>query len=287
MSILDRTIIGLNRRTAMDPYLPPPAPSTTPTGGLWYAGVSYALPLGFRPLLLDLHVPGPGDGPVPLVLWLHGGGFFSGDRRYLPDTMAPGSVFEALVAAGIAVATVDYRLSGEARFPAQLDDVQAALAYLRTFAEPLGLDAGRIGVSGESAGATLAALAALTDGGISAAALWYPPTLLNAMQPDNPDAAISRLVGGLPAQRPELIAQASPLTHVSAAAPPFLLLHGTADDLLPPVHSERLHTALLAAGAKSTYLPVPGAGHCFSGSDDIPELIAATVDFLAGQLLQR
>ena len=268
----------------MDPHLPPPAPSSRPTGGLLYAGASYSLPSGFRPLLLDLHLPEPRTGPVPLVVWLHGGGFHSGDRRYLPDTMPPDSVFEAVVAAGMAVASVDYRLSGEARFPSQLDDVKAALAYLRAYAEPLGLDAGRIGVWGESAGALLAALAALTTGGISAAALWYSPSLLDTMQPDNPDASISRLVGGLPAQRPELIAQASPATHVSAAAPPFLLLHGTDDEQLPPVHSERLHAALLAAGASSTYLPIPDAGHCFSGHPDVPGLIAATVGFLAEQL---
>ncbi|MFC1420826.1 alpha/beta hydrolase fold domain-containing protein [Streptacidiphilus cavernicola] len=268
----------------MDPFLPPVKPRTTPTGGLVYEGISFSLPQGYRPLLLDLHLPEGTSGPVPVVVWIHGGAFWSGDRRYLPDTVAPGAVFEALLEAGIAVATIDYRLSGEARFPAQLDDVQAALAYLRTFADTLGLDLSRLGIWGESAGATLAALAALSSEGVSAAVLWYPATDLTAMAPENPDGPIGRLLGGASAQLPESAVQASPLTQVSEAAPPFLLLHGTADKQLPPRHSESLHAKLLEAGARSTYLPVPDAGHCFVGCPDVPALIDTSVAFLAQEL---
>jgi acetyl esterase/lipase len=267
----------------MDTYLPPVAARAT-AGGLRYEGISFSLPNGYRPLLLDLHVPGGAGGAVPVVVWIHGGGFRSGDRRYLPDTMVPGSVFDALLEAGMAVATIDYRLSGEAHFPAQLDDVNAALEYLRTFAVALGLDPERMGTWGESAGATLAALAALTTERISAAVLWYSPTDLTAMHPDNPDGTVGRLIGGAPSRLPQLAAQASPVTHVSAKAPPFLLLHGTADNVLPAEHSQRLHTLLLEAGARSTYLPVEGAGHCFVGFDDVPDLIATSVAFLAQEL---
>ena len=268
----------------MDPSLPPVVPRVTPTGGLVYEGVSFSLPQGYRPLLLDLHVPAERSGPVPVVVWIHGGAFWSGDRRYLPDTVAPGSVFEALLGAGVAVATIDYRLSGEARFPAQLDDVEAALAYLRRFADVLGLDLRRLGVWGESAGATLAALAALSTDGVSAAVLWYPATDLTAMGPESPDGPIGRLLGGAPARLSESAVRASPLTHVSKTAPPFLLLHGSADEQLPARHSELLHTRLLEAGARSTYLPVPEAGHGFVGCSDIPALIDASVAFLAEEL---
>ena len=271
----------------MDPHLPPVDPFAAPAGGLLYQGVSFSLPDGYRPLLLDLHVPAHEGGPVPVVVWIHGGGFYSGDRRYLPDTMGQGSVFEALVAAGVAVATIDYRLSDEARFPAQLDDVKAALAYLRTYAATLGLDPERIGVWGESAGATLAALAALTEGRVAAAALWYPLTDLALLDRERTDTPWARLIGGAPSALPEAAAQASPVTHVSAAAPPVLLLHGTADESLPARQSERLHALLLEAGARSTYLPVEGAGHCFAHCDDVPALLAATVDFLARELGAR
>ena len=71
---------------------------------------------------------------------------------------------------------------------------------------------------------------------------------------------------------------------MSAGAPPFLLLHGTADDLVPAVHSTRLHALLAEAGVPSTYLPVDGAGHCFTGYPDVPGLVDASVAFLAGQL---
>ncbi|MFC8452469.1 alpha/beta hydrolase fold domain-containing protein [Kitasatospora sp. NPDC057223] len=263
--------------------MPPVAPLATPDGGALHRGVSFSLPDGYRPLLLDLHVPAREGGPVPVVVWIHGGGFYSGDRRCLPDTMDQGSVFEALVA----VATVDYRLSGEARFPAQLDDVLAALAYLRAFAGGLGLDPERIGVWGESAGGTPAALAALTDGRVAAAALWYPLADLALLDRERADTPWARLIGGAPSALPEAAAQASPVSHVPAAAPPVLLLHGTADESLPALHSERLHALLLAAGARSAYLPVEGAGHCFAGCEDIPALITTTVDFLAREPAAR
>ncbi|MFC4035362.1 alpha/beta hydrolase fold domain-containing protein [Streptomyces polygonati] len=262
-------------------------PRPTATGGAHYEGISFSLPTGYRPLQLDLHVPGGAGGPVPVVVWIHGGAFWSGDRRYLPDTMAAGSVFEALLDAGLAVATIDYRLSGEILFPGQLDDVLAALRYLRTFAGTLGLDPGRIGVWGESAGGTLAALAALTTQDISAAVLWYPLTDLSTVDPDSTDSPEARLIGGAPARLPEQAARASPVSHVSPSAPPFLLVHGTADTLLPAEQSERLHHSLLRAGARSEFVPVEGAGHCFADCDDITALITRSVDFLRGELAPR
>jgi acetyl esterase/lipase len=236
-------------------------------------------------LLLDLHVPPRRDGGVPVVVWIHGGGFSSGDRRYLPDTMAPGSVFKALLEAGMAVATIDYRLSGEARFPAQLDDVNAALDYLRAFADTLGVNPQRIGVWGESAGGVMAALAALTTEQVSAAVLWYTPTDLTSPQFERPASAVSKVLGSPPSQQRELAAQASPITHVSAKAPPFLLVHGTADQVVPAEHSQRLHELLLAAGTRSIYHPVFGAGHGLTGCVDIERLIADSAHFLAKELL--
>ena len=96
----------------------PVAPRTTPSGSLHYDGITFSEIAGFRPLLLDLHMP-PGVSDAPVVVWIHGGAFMFGDRRYLPETLAPGSLFDALLAAEIGCATIDYRLTGEAIFPAE------------------------------------------------------------------------------------------------------------------------------------------------------------------------
>lgn len=256
---------------------------------LTHAGLTYAEIQGFRPLLLDLHLPRPTtvDGPVPLVVWIHGGAFWSGDRRFLPHTLPPGSVFEALVSAGIAVATVDYRLSGEALFPAQLEDVEAAFAFLRRNCARWNLDPERFGVWGESAGGTLAALVALSPGTpVGAAALWYPPTDLLGLHQGGggADSPEGRLLGAPPAQVADLARAASPACQVSGPAAPFLLMHGTADESVPFSQSELLHTRLLDAGTASTLVRVEGAGHCFEGHPDTRQLIAQTVAFFVDRL---
>ena len=269
-----------------------------------YADVAYAELRGFRPLLLDLYVPAAPLGPsavtaaaapvteasagtpdlLPLVVWIHGGGFHSGDRRNLPETYPHNSVFDRLVAAGVAVATIDYRLSGEATFPAQLDDVLVAIDYLRRYAPAYGIDADRIGTWGESAGGALASLAGLTSGHVSAVVAWYPLTDLAHHHADRADSVEAELLGAAPADVPELAASASAVSRVTADAPPFLIVHGDADRVLPLDQSERLHAALLAAGATSTLHVVPGADHCFEGYDNIGGLVDESVAFLSGTL---
>ncbi|MFR9724422.1 alpha/beta hydrolase fold domain-containing protein [Streptomyces sp. MS19] len=253
-------------------------------GAVVHEAVTYAERRGYRPLLLDLHVPA-GAGPVPVVVWIHGGAFWEGDRRHMPPTVAPGAVFDALTAAGLAVATVDYRLSGEASFPAQLDDVRAAVTFLTEHADRYGLDPRRIGVWGESAGGTLAGLTALTHPGIGAAALWYAVNDLATPALADPARPEAVLFGDLPPD--ELRARATEWSlenKVTADAPPFLLVHGTDDVPVPVSHSERLHARLEAAGVRAEYLPVRGAGHIFENSDRVPELIGTTVAYLAQEL---
>jgi acetyl esterase/lipase len=252
-------------------------------------GLTYAEIQGFRPLLLDLHVPSTATAtsPVPVVVWMHGGAFWAGDRRHLPNVVS-----DALAAAGMAAATIDYRLSGEARFPAQLNDVRAAIGYLHSHASEWGLDINRVGVWGESAGGTLAALAALAPSGddadaatdlpIAAAALWCAPTDLVTLRHFS---AISGLLGDHADE--DLLAaatQASPVTHVHRDAPPFLIMHATADATLPLKQSELLHEQLLAVGARSTLVRVEDAGHVFTGHPDPQQLVDQTVAFLAQEL---
>ena len=288
--------------------LPPTEPTRRDDGALHYAGVTYAVAFGYRPLQLDLWVPAT-EAPAPLVVWIHGGGFMFGDRRYLPETLRPNQVFDALLDAGLAVATIDYRHALEAPFPAQLLDAKAAVRYLRAHADELGISTERIGVMGESAGGHIAALVGLTgnradlEGGIGVVGPssavdvvvdWYgpadfttmprmtpPPHIVAKLEPAMHTPPEDTLVAGLDdAAR----ADASPITHVTPDAPPFLLVHGTADWLVPYAQSEQLHAALTGAGVDCRLEPVEGAQHIFDGHDDIDAVVQLSVDYLARAL---
>ncbi|WP_159945035.1 MULTISPECIES: alpha/beta hydrolase [unclassified Nocardiopsis] len=228
-------------------------------------------------LLLDLYRPASGDRPVPVVLWLHGGGWFTGDRTLAPD------LSRRVRATGCAVASVEYRLSGQALFPAQLHDVRSAIRFLRARAGEYGLDPRAVAVWGASAGGHLAALAGLTghldalpgeedtdgDPSVQAVAESYGPVDLAAVVAESapPGGAAAspeaRLLGGPPSERAELARHASPLTWVTPAAPPFQISHGTADTLVRPGQSELLHEALAAAGVPSELYLVEGYKHGF------------------------
>lgn len=146
------------------PYRSPVPPVTGTDGVRRFDGITYATTPGYRPRLLDVQVPA-GEGPFPAVVWIHGGGWLDGDRRYPPPTVPADLLHGAVLGAGLALVSIDYRHSLEAPFPAQLHDVKAAIRYVRTFADALGIDPDRIGVWGESAGGHLAALAGLVGPG--------------------------------------------------------------------------------------------------------------------------
>jgi acetyl esterase/lipase len=295
--------------------LPPPAhelplPAARPGAGgtRLLLGVPYAAIPGIRPLELDLYLPPEAGDPVPVVVFLHGGGWRLGSRHSAGPAYrgAHPTPFERLAQAGIAVASVDYRLSGEATWPAQLHDAKAAVRWLRTRAADLGVDPDRIAAWGESAGGHLAELLGLTaddaalegevgiagpSSRVSAVVAWYAPSDLAAVATDlgaDPDDATTReaQVLGAPAPSvPELAAQASPISHVSGAAPPFLLLHGEADRFIPFVQSVRLHTALVEAGAEAEILLYEDADHMWLGSPEAAaKALDRTTDFLRQQL---
>ncbi|GAA4805696.1 hypothetical protein GCM10023200_48940 [Actinomycetospora chlora] len=255
-------------------------PEAVHAGGvaLWRA-VEYATVPGYRPLLLDLHRPADAPAP-PLVVFLHGGGWRAGSRASF-GPMYRGwqpSPFARLAAAGIAVASLDYRLSGEALFPAPLDDVAAGLRWLREHADDVDVDASRIVLWGESAGGHLAALLGLADPDVRAVVDWYGPADLttlvedaaaggiSAVDPAAPDSREALLLGATAAAEPDRAWRASPVAHVHPAAPPFLLRHGTADVLVPARQSQRLAAALESAGAPVQLDLVPGADHLWRGS---------------------
>ncbi|BCB76976.1 alpha/beta hydrolase [Phytohabitans flavus] len=258
--------------------------------------LTYAQVLGYRPLSLDLHVPA-GEGPWPLVVWVHGGGWRTGDRRTLPSTYAELGFFARMRRRGYAVASVDYRLSAEARFPAQLHDVKAAIRWLRANAADLALDADRVALWGESAGGHLVALAGLTadapdpfvegevgltgvSSAVHAVVNWYGVADLVGLDRKDPESPEALLLGGQPGHLPELAALASPAEHAHAEAPPFLCVHGVADKVVPYSQSEHLAAVLHAYGTRCDLRPVPGADHIFEGTDDVGALIETSLDFL-------
>ena len=256
-------------------------------------GLAYAAPIGFRPLLLDLYLPAAGADPAPLVVFMHGGGWLRGDRSMVSPSFAswrPGPLAR-MAAAGFAVASVDYRLSGEARFPAQLEDVSAAVEWLTGQAEVYGFDPGRIVLWGESAGAHLAVLLGLSSRRppVRGVVDWYGPADLTALQQqvgaagalsDDPlDTREARLLGAPVAEVPELARTASPLSHVRAGAPPFLIAHGTADRAVPFQQSEALAAALAEAGVQVRLTAVDDADHMWAGVDDLTPLYDAVVAF--------
>ena len=249
------------RRRPTTHRCPPPA---RPQGGVRVlAGVPFAAIPGIRPLELDLWLPAVGDAPSPVVVFLHGGGWRLGSRHSAGPAYAkadPGP-FEQFAQAGIAVASIDYRLSGEAVWPAQLHDAKAAVRWLRARAAELTIDPRRIAAWGESAGGHLAELLGLTiddpalegevgvvgpASSVVSVAAWYAPSDIGAVATDlgndpmDPASREAQLLGAAAPMVPELAAQASPISHVSPAAPPFLLLHGDADRMVPGIQSERL-----------------------------------------------
>ncbi|WKV75681.1 alpha/beta hydrolase [Streptomyces sp. PCS3-D2] len=303
------------------PYRPPVTPVTGTDGVRRFDGITYATTPGFRPRLLDVQVPA-GEGPFPAVVWIHGGGWLDGDRRYPPPTVPAALLHGTVLAAGLALVSIDYRHSLEAPFPAQLHDVKAAIRYVRAFAGDLDIDPERIGVWGESAGGHLAALAGLVgpadgapradgpddvvalegtqgvgagDTGVLAVVDWYGVSDLVALaahpMPPMPSGVelpdpYTALLGASPAERPDLARAASPVAYARASTPPppFLLVHGTQDGLVPYSQSEALARALEGAGGAVTLQPVEGADHIFLGSPDIAAIVEASVAFLARHL---
>ena len=255
---------------------------------------------------LDLYLPSTGAAPAPLVIIIHGGGWTVGDKRgELPSAAIPG-----FLQLGYAVASINYRLAGEAVFPAPLLDVKAAIRYLRAHAGERHLAADRFAVVGESAGAHLAALVATTadrpefddpalgNAGVSSAVQavvdFYGPTdlvdsdaqrTLNPACPSDPDPNIAALLGSSPSAAPELAAAASPVTYLHAGQdlPPFFITHGDADCVVPYQQSVELHDAIEAvAPGRSQLTIVPGSGHYLdfdfaSQSDALTAFLATTI----------
>lgn len=246
--------------------------------------IDVAQPTGFRPLSMDLRIPGAAGAPV--VVFLHGGGFLRGSRKVFTPGISAEASFDRIVAAGFAVASCEYRLSGEAHFPAQLDDVDAAIDWLHEHGAEHGVDASRLVLWGVSAGATLAALTGLRRDDIRGVVDWFGPADLFTMAEHETGEAPeetreARWLGTPAAQVPELARAASPALQVHADAPPFHLSHGTADEHVPFAQSEAFATALRKLDVDVEFLPVQGGKHFWQGVDDTSSLFDRAIDFAA------
>jgi acetyl esterase/lipase len=245
--------------------------------------VVYGEVLGFRPLTLDIHLPE--SEPAPVILFVHGGGWRAGSKAHFGPYLTEAQTFERITDAGFAVVSVDYRLSGEAHFPAQVDDVRSALNWVRTSGASLGIDPSRIVLWGESAGATLASLVALEPAsGVLGVIDWYGPSNLISMaaglSPE--ELAVTRETGWLGASAvddPALATAASPVFAVAEGAPPFHIEHGDSDQAVPFAQSEEFAAALAATGATVSFVTVAGGNHMWGGVDDTAPIVGRAIDF--------
>ena len=244
----------------------------------WRKDIAYVIH-GSPRQTLDLYAPKKGKD-LPLIVWIHGGAYLFGSKEGFPVEPVP----LHLLLEGYAVASINYRLSPEPLFPAQLEDCKAALRWLRAHAGEFGFDPNRIVVWGASAGGNLAALLGTTgevrdfDVGenlghssrVQAACDFFGPTdflqmdahrLPDGQIHDAPDSPESKLIGGPIQDNPDAVRRVNPITYVTKGAAPFLIVHGTLDRLVPFNQSQLLATALEAAGGPVTFHPVEGGGH--------------------------
>ena len=259
---------------------------------------------GGKPLLMDIFIPRNRiRRPTPTVLWLHGGGWERGDKNG-----SSGARF--LASAGFVTASIYYRLSGEAKFPADIEDCKCAIRFLRAKAANYELDADRIAVAGASSGGHLALLTGLADqnaglegsGGwanvssrVKAIVSYYGPTDLRTVSVDfgpRAQAAIVKLIGATPEQNPSAYGRASPITYVSPGKPPILMVHGDGDTLVPFAQSKRMLDACLQAGVRARLIKVDNADHDFKPRDPnnpfsitIEQIHSITVEFFKKELL--
>ncbi|GIW99490.1 MAG: calcium sensor EFh [Pirellulaceae bacterium] len=241
---------------------------------------------------VDLYLPRrdahtTASAPWPLVIWIHGGAWRGGDRFPCPIVY--------LTEHGYAVASIGYRLSSDAIFPAQIHDCKAAIRFLRANANRWGLDPQRFGAWGASAGGHLAALVGTSgnhtelegDLGTTSASsavqavcdYFGPVDLLQMGAQSGPDSRLDHdgpnspesLLLGAPVQTvPDRARMANPITYIDPADPPMLIVHGDADPLVPYQQSQMLHEALQQAGVESALVIVPGGGHGpFNGQEHL------------------
>lgn len=276
-----------------DATLSSPKPSTAPV----LKDIPYRT-VGDKTLRLDLYRPEQASGRLPVIVWIHGGAWLAGSKSHcLPERMD-------FVRKGYVVASVDYRLSDAAKFPAQIEDCKAAIRWLRAHAEEYNLDTNRFAAWGDSAGGHLVGLLGTTgdirdfdtgeyldqSSAVQVVCNYYGPSDFAAFvttpgyedhaEPQSPE---SLLIGGRVQDKPEEAKKASPTTYASKGDAPMLLVHGDKDPVVPMGQSKLLHEALKKADVPTEFITLKDAGH--GGPQfQTPELISKIEAFLKSHL---
>jgi len=242
---------------------------------------------GDTDLHLDLAMPKTGDGPFPVVICVHGGGWIQGKRQDM------GKTIEVLAGRGFVAVTPTYRLAPDSKFPAQIEDCKAAVRWVRANAKKYKINPDRIGAIGFSAGAHLSCLLGVTGkedglegkGGnpdessrIQAVVSFFGPTdlTLNDWSEDVEKRILIPFLGDTIKNKPDLYKKASPVTYVTKEAPPFLFFHGEKDMLVHVEQSKMLAEKLTKAGVSAKVVIVEGEGHGWAGkklTDNIEEMV--------------
>jgi acetyl esterase/lipase len=285
------------------------APGPVPAAGPQRTELTFAR-VNDAPLLLDLYLPErraragcsspPASTPVGLIIWVHGGAWRGGSRASVD--------LAGMTARGWAVASVDYRLSPVARFPAQAHDIKAAIRFLRAHAADYGYPSSRFVIAGSSAGGHLAALVGVSnaerqlEGNVGSdlsvssdvqavVSLYGASNLTSILTQSSPHGlsvrvpALELLLGGQPDSVPELTRLASPVFHVDTTDPPLLLLHGDQDNQMPIQQSYELEAAYQKLGLAARLVVVRGAGHGGPAFTH-PDMLELIDGFLRQQLVQ-
>jgi len=224
--------------------------------------------------LLDIYLPAEAKGKIPLVIFIHGGGWMHNDKYadmgYMKKTVAE------IISHGYALASIDYRFSTQAVFPAQARDCNRAISYLYDHADKYGIDRERFALMGFSAGGHLASLVGLSENddiesfympgtsnffSFEAVIDFYGPSNLILFPGNDENSPEALLIGAAPLDRPDLARAASPVTYVDKNDPPFLIIHGENDELVPTKHSHLLNSWLNVAGVQNELIIVKDAPH--------------------------
>lgn len=230
---------------------------------------------GEQSLMLDLYLPKPGSARAPCLVWIHGGGWGSGTKT--------GSPLLSLLPSGFAVASVTYRFKDKAPFPAQIEDVKAAIRWLRAHADDYNLDVDRFGVAGYSAGGHLAALVAVTgkdssfdvgdnlklSSAVKAVCVISGPTDIVAFfegANETRRKLLEGLLGGPLADKQKLAESASPLYYIKPGLPPFMVIHGDVDKTVPIQQAQAMISKLEKCGTPPKVIIMPQVGHDIMGS---------------------
>ncbi|WP_298358927.1 alpha/beta hydrolase [Runella sp.] len=239
---------------------------------------------------LDIHLPAVGKAPFPIVVAIYGSAWFSNSSK---STVFNEGLGQTLLNNGFAVVSINHRSSSDAKFPAQIQDVKAAIRFVRANAAKFSMDNSFIGVTGWSSGGHLTALTGTTNttqthsihglevdiegslgkytqtnSKVNAIVDWFGPTDFLIMDAcgssfahNDTKSPESSLVGGAIQENPDKCALANPISYVNAQNPPFLIFHGDKDPLVPHCQSEKLYEALQKSKVKSELIIIPGGGH--------------------------